>query len=199
MERSKDNPITLLLRRWQQGDAAAATDLFPLIYGELRRLASSYLRRERDLSICRTELVHELYLKLYKHPPDCEDRSHFFGIAARLMRQILVDLAREQKRLKRRAEPATVNFGTGIQPGTADVLALDECLNRLVVLDARKAQIVELRSFGGLTVEEIAAAMELSTATIKREWSVARLWLRRELDTPKEIGDSRPGDSRGLA
>jgi len=199
MEHRESGQVTLLLQRWQQGDTGAATDLFPLVYGELRRLASSYLRKERDLSICRTELVHELYLKLYKHPPDCENRSHFFGIAARLMRQILVDLAREQKRLKRRVDAPTVSFGGGMQHGAADVLALDECLNRLVVLDARKAQIVELRSFGGLTVDEIAAAMELSTATIKREWSVARLWLRRELDTTNEIGDSLPGDSRGLA
>jgi len=171
----------------------------PLVYDELRRLAQSYLRRERDLAICRTELVHELFLRLPEQPPEFENRSHFFGIAARLMRQILVDLAREQKRLKRNAGGATIELA-GSRPGhkLVDVLFLDQCLDRLQSLDPRKARIVELRSFGGLSVEECAEALALSPATVKREWSVARLWLRRELDSPAKIGDSLPSDAPGV-
>jgi RNA polymerase sigma factor (TIGR02999 family) len=155
-----------------------------LVYDELRRLAESYLRRERDMSLCRTELVHELYLKMPRGLPEFENRAHFYGIAARMMRQILVDLARGQKRQKRRPPTATVHFPEAREAPTTvvDVLVMDECLNRLDAFDPRKARIVELRSFGGLSVEETAKALDLSTATVKREWSVARLWLRRELD-----------------
>ena len=185
MRPGESQPITLLLQRWHAGDESAAMELMPLVYNELRRLASSYLHRERDLSICRTELVHELYLRLPEPTPAFENRSHFFGIAARLMRQVLVDLARERHRLKRRPDPAALPFGLTdrVNAAPVDVLALDQSLGRLQALDPRKAQIVELRSFGGLTVEEIAEALELSPATVKREWSVARLWLRRELDS----------------
>jgi RNA polymerase sigma factor (TIGR02999 family) len=176
--------ITALLRRWHDGDQEAAGQLVPLVYDELRRLAESYLRRERDLALCRTELVHELFLKLPAAPPDYENRSHFFGIAARLMRQILVDLARRRDRKKRQPGDAVVPIPQSKPSDTAmvDVLQLDECLDRLTALDARKARLVELRTFGGHTVEEIAEIMELSPATVKREWTVARLWLRRELD-----------------
>jgi len=181
MSNGDGHPITALLRRWHEGDEEAASQLMPLVYDDLRRLAQSYLRRELDLPICRTELVHELYLKLPVKVPRLENRSHFFGIAARLMRQILVDLARGRKRLKRRQDPATVPFGEA-KPAMVDVLVLDQCLDRLHAQDPRKAQVVEMRSFGGLTVEEIAEALQLSPATIKREWSVGRLWMRRELD-----------------
>ena len=189
-----DQPITVLLRRWHAGDKGAAAELMPLVYDELRRLAASCLRRERELSICRTELVHELFLKLPARPPEFENRSHFYGIAARLMRQILVDLAREQNRIKRKPDAATVPLGEwdGRKPVDVDVLALDESLGRLQALDPRKAQVVELRSFGGLTIEEIAEVLDLSPATVKREWSVARLWLRRDLDSPDKIGESFP-------
>jgi len=198
---SQAQTITALLQRWHQGDGEAATRLMPLVYDELRRLAESYLRRERRLSICRTELVHEFYLRLPAGIPELENRSHFFGIAARLMRQILVDLAREQNRLKRRPDPATVAFPGAGPKGTAlvDVLVLDQCLDRLHALDPRKAQVVELRSFGGLTVEEIGDALELSVATVKREWAVARLWLRRELDSGPKTGDSSTHDAGGVA
>lgn len=198
---SQAQTITALLQRWHQGDGEAAATLMPLVYDELRRLAESYLRRERRLSLCRTELVHELYLRLPAGIPELENRSHFFGIAARLMRQILVDLSRAQSRLKRRSNPATVAFPGSSAKGTAlvDVLVLDQCLNRLHALDPRKAQVVELRSFGGLTVEEIAGALDLSVATVKREWAVARLWLRRELDSGAKIGDSSPSDPGGVA
>ena len=201
MELSQAQTITALLQRWRQGDADAANRLLPLVYDELRRLAESYLRRERRLSLCRTELVHELYLRLPPGIPELENRSHFFGIAARLMRQILVDLAREQNRLKRRHDPATVAFpGAGRSgPALVNVLVLDQCLERLHALDPRKAQIVELRSFGGLTVEEVGEALELSPATVKREWSVARLWLRRALDSQPKIGESSSDDTGGMA
>jgi RNA polymerase sigma-70 factor (ECF subfamily) len=179
---SEGAPITALLKRWHDGDQEAATCLIPLVYDELKRLAESFLRRERQLAMCRTELVHELYLKLPPTIPELEDRSHFFGIAARMMRQILVDIARDRNRLKRQP-PATVpldDSGRAIR-SPVDILALDQCLDRLQAFDPRKAQVVEMRSFGGLTVEEIAGALRVSPATIKREWSVARLWMRREL------------------
>jgi len=175
--------ITALLKRWHEGDSGATDQLMPLVYDELRRLAGSYLRRERDLALCRTELVHELYLRLPKDIPELENGSHFYGIAARMMRQILVDLARSQKRQKRQPPTASVNLVEGRASVTVvDVLVLDECLNRLEAFDPRKARIVELRSFGGMSVDETGDALGLSTATVKREWSVARLWLRRELD-----------------
>jgi len=180
-----EQTITALLHQWHAGDGEAATRLMPLVYDELKRLAESYIRRERRLSLCRTELVHELFLRLPSGLPEFENRSHFFGIAARLMRQILVDLARKQDRLKRRQDPATVAISDAgrAAPALVDVLVLDECLGRLNDLDPRKAQIVEFRSFGGMTVEEIGEALDLSPATVKREWSVARLWLKRELDS----------------
>ena len=198
---SQAQTITALLHLWHQGDSQAATRLIPLVYDELRRLAESYLRRERRLSLCRTELVHELYMRLPPGIPELENRSHFFGIAARMMRQILVDLAREQNRLKRRQDPATVVFPDASQraPAMVDVLVLDQCLDRLHALDPRKAQIVELRSFGGMTVEEVGEALDLSPATVKREWAVARLWLRRELDSRAKIGESASDDPGGLA
>jgi len=200
MPHSQEQTITAMLQLWHRGDAQAATRLMPMVYDELRRLAESYLRRERRLSVCRTELVHELYLRLAPGIPELENRSHFFGIAARLMRQILVDLARERNRLKRR-DPATVPFpGAGRSaPALVDVLVLDQCLDRLHALDPRKARVVELRSFGGLTVEEVGEALDLSPATVKREWGVARLWLRRELDSRAKIGESSSDDSRGMA
>jgi RNA polymerase sigma-70 factor (ECF subfamily) len=179
--------ITALLKRWHDGDPGAVTQLMPLVYDELRRLAQSYLRRERELSVCRTELVHELYVKLPSGIPEFENRAHFYGIAARMMRQILVDLARSQKRRKRQPPPPTVRLADGSSDAAVvDVLMLDECLSRLDAIDSRKARIVELRSFGGLSVEETAEVLSLSTATIKREWSVARLWLRRELDAKSD-------------
>jgi len=187
--------ITALLRRWHDGDPDAAQQLVPLVYDELRRLAESYLRRERNLALCRTELVHELFLKLPPDAPEFENRSHFFGIAARLMRQILVDLARQRDRKKRQPGEAVVPLPQSKPTDTAmvDVLQLDECLERLTAFDARKARLVELRTFGGHTVEEIADIMELSPATVKREWSVARLWLRRELDrTPPDSMSPTP-------
>jgi RNA polymerase sigma factor (TIGR02999 family) len=201
MDLGQAQTITALLQRWHQGDREAATNLMPLVYDELRRLAESYLRRERRISMCRTELVHELYLRLPEGIPEMENRSHFFGIAARLMRQILVDLSRERSRLKRKFDPATVALPGGAEKGSplVDVLVLDQCLDRLHALDPRKAEVVELRSFGGLSVEEIAGALDLSEATVKREWSVARLWLRRELDSGPKMGDSSPNDSGGVA
>jgi RNA polymerase sigma-70 factor (ECF subfamily) len=196
MANSEGEPITALLKRWHEGDAEAATRLMPLVYSELKRLAESYLRREHELPMCRTELVHELFLRLPAKAPAFENRSHFFSIAARLMRQILVDLARGRKRHKRQQDPATVPFAEAGNAGPAlvDVLVLDQCLDRLQALDARKAQVVEMRSFGGLTVEEIADALRLSPATVKREWSVARLWMRRELDRQASADEiSSPG------
>jgi RNA polymerase sigma factor (TIGR02999 family) len=175
--------ITVLLKRWHDGDPGAVTELMPLVYDELRRLAESYVRRERELSLCRTELVHELYVKLPRGIPEFENRTHFYGIAARMMRQILVDFARSQKRRKRQPPPPTVRLADGSSAAAVvDVLILDECLSRLDAIDSRKARVVELRCFGGLSVEETAEVLSLSTATIKREWSVARLWLRRELE-----------------
>lgn len=162
--------------------------LVPLVYAELRRLARHYLRQERSgHTLQATALVHEVYLRLAPHGSGgWEDRGHFVGVAARLMRQILVEYARGRRRQKRGgADQRRVVLEETIaviDPNQCDEWeALDEALNRLAQLSPRQAHIVELRYFGGLTVEESAAALRISPKTVKRDWSVARAWLRREL------------------
>lgn len=159
--------------------------LVPLVYDELRRLASSYLRGERaDHTLQTTALVHEAYLKLSdQRHTSWANRSHFFGIAAQAMRRILVDYARARGRAKRSGgNPVTLDeelAGTTGHP--EEVLEVDEALKRLARLDERQARIVELRYFGGLTIEDTALALDLSPATVKREWTSARAWLQQEL------------------
>lgn len=176
--------ITELLQRVHQGDANALDAVVPLIYGELKRLAAGHLRRESGVrSLDTTSLVHEAFLRLAggRHPL-YESRSHFFGIASRLMRQILVDLARAQACGKRKGVEISLAMApeTFARPETG-LLALDDALNRLAEEDPLKAQLVEMKFFGGMTAEESAAALSLSIHAVRRHLRLAQAWLRKEL------------------
>ncbi|HVO09126.1 MAG TPA: sigma-70 family RNA polymerase sigma factor [Vicinamibacteria bacterium] len=181
--------ITGLLRDWQGGDARALERLIPLVYDELHALASRHLSRERPgHTLQTTALVHEAYLRLAgQRRVDWQGRAHFFGIAARLMRRILVDHARRERRKKRGARAAHLPIGAAVgvaAPAAVDAVdacALDRALSRLEGADPQQARIVELRFFGGMTVPETAEVLGISAATVKREWAVARAWLYREL------------------
>jgi len=178
--------VTSLLARIGHGDRGAFDDLFPHVYAELRRIASREMRRERHgHTLQATALVHEAYLRLVRDASlSAANRSHFLGIAAQAMREILIDRARARVAQKRGGGGARVTLDEALAavPGVSiDVLALDEALQRLAQLDPRHAQVVELRYFGGLSVEDTAAAMGLSQATVKRAFTLARAWLYREL------------------
>lgn len=177
--------ITAMLRAWQEGDGAAAERLFGAVYSDLRRLAASHLRRERSgHSLQPTALVNELYLRLAGARPRFEDRGHFFRVAARAMRRILVDHARRRGAAKRgeRTRVQTIDAALGVQANpNVDVLRVDEALTDLAALDPRQGQVVELRFFAGLSIEETAAVLELSPATIKRDWTTAKAWIGRYL------------------
>lgn len=178
--------VTLLLGELSAGNKAALAEIIPLLYSELRRLASSYLRRERgDHTLQATALVNEAYLRLIQQrQPHWASRDQFMGIAAQLMRRILVDYGRGHRAAKRGGDADKVVLEEALvvckQRG-ADVVALDDALNRLAQLDSQQARIVELRFFGGLSVEQTAGAMAISPATVKRKWTVAKAWLAREL------------------
>ncbi len=180
--------ITALLVAWSEGRAEALDDLMPLVYDELRRLASSYVRRERsDRALQPTAVVHEAYLRLIDQRVHWRNRAHFFGVAAQMMRRVLVDSARAEKADKRGAGWTRVALVDDLVPSaTADVdlLLLDDALRRLAVFDPQQARIVELRYFGGLTIEEAAEVLKVSPATVVREWTTARAWLRAELPGP---------------
>jgi RNA polymerase sigma factor (TIGR02999 family) len=175
--------VTELLARWSQGDTAARDALIPLVYDELRRVAARCLASQRtDHTLQPTALVHEAYLRLVRNGSGAyKDRTHFFALAATMMRQILVDHARKHKTAKRGGGTVTVSFNeASVSAGdvaVADLLSLDDALRRLSTLDSRQAHIVELRFFGGLSVEETAQMVEISPATVKREWATARIWL----------------------
>jgi RNA polymerase sigma factor (TIGR02999 family) len=178
--------ITQLLVNWSEGDQAALDEILPLVYDELRRLARSYLRRERpDHTLQATALVHEAYIRLIdQHSVSWQNRAHFFGIASQMMRRILVNHALSRAAVKRGGLAQKLSLdeavGLGDQP-EVDLIALDRALNELEALDSRQSRIVELRYFGGLSIEETAEVLSLSPATVKREWSTARLWLRRQI------------------
>ena len=183
---SSCHEVTRLLREWANGNQSALETLTPLVYEELRRLAESYLRREHPgHTLQPTAVVHEAYLRLVgQTPSNWENRSHFYGIAARLMRQILVDYARNRKAAKRSYDyKITLDEAAGLpQKRDLDLLALDDALKELSRLDAQQARIVELRFFGGLSIEETSEVLEISPATVKRDWATARVWLYREMD-----------------
>lgn len=196
-------PVTQLLAEWRDGDERAFAQLSSLLYNELRELAHRHLRRERaDHTIQKTALVHEVFVRLVaQQSVDWQSRAHFFGLASRLMRRILVDYARARAANKRGGGAPVLSLDELAQPqedGSApdktptalqhldahtqdDVAAIDGALTRLEQVDARQAQIVEMRYFGGLTVEQTAEALDISDATVKREWTLARAWLKREL------------------
>lgn len=179
--------FTKLVDQTARGDEQAAASLFALVYEELRSLAAAVLRRERqDHTLQPTALVHEAYLRLADEPHDrWENRAHFLAVAARAMRHILVDHARNRNAQKRGSGVTRLTL-EGVEPvaGPApdlDLVVLDEALARLSQIDARQARIIELRFFGGLTVEETATAVGASARTVKREWQFARIWLKREM------------------
>jgi len=183
--------ITVLLRDAASGDPGALNELLPLVYRELRRQAAHCLRREgRHPTLQPTMLVHEAYLQLVRNPDiQWQDRAHFFAVAARMMRRVLVDHARARKASKRSASLVTVT--TGIAAGTdgniLDVLILDDALTRLAALDERQCRVVELRAFAGMSVEETASVLGVSARTIKADWQMARAWLTRELRAGRPI------------
>jgi RNA polymerase sigma factor (TIGR02999 family) len=183
----KSPEITQLLQKWSGGDRDALDTLLPVVYAELRRQASGYLRRERaGHTLQTTALIHETYLKLIdQRAVNWQNRAHFYGIAAQAMRRILVDYARGRHREKRGGivENLPLDAATLVSSGekSIDLIALDEALKRLAEFDERQAQIVELRYFSGLTIEETAEILHLSPATVKSDWNVAKAWLRREI------------------
>ena len=178
--------VTKLLLAWSEGDRQSLDKLLPIVYQELRRLAQHYLRQERpDHTLQATALVHEVYLKLIDTKvARWENRAHFFAVTAQVMRHILVDLAR-QRRAQKRGGGQKVAFdetlGVPEESGNVNLVALDEALVRLAAVDARQGRIIELRYFGGLSTEETAEVLGISSRTVKREWRMARAWLHREL------------------
>ncbi len=177
-------PVTVLLQQWRDGDQAALDALTPIVYDELRRLAASYLRRERDgHTLQPTALLHEAYVKLAnQQDKDWKNRAHFFGVAAHLMRQILVDHARGRNREKRGAGMAKVQLNEALdasQERPEILVQLDDALNELAKFDGRKAKVVEMRFFAGMSVEETAEALSISVATVGREQRMAEAWLGR--------------------
>lgn len=179
--------VTSLLRQWSDGDAEACEQLVPIVYQELRRLAHYHLRRERrGHTLQTTALVHEVYLRLCSHEgPRWEDRAHFFAVAARLMRRILVDYSRRRGAEKRGADAVHLKLDQALalplkQP--FDLAALDDALEALAEFDARKCQVVEMRFFVGLQAKEIALVLHTSEATVRRDWLIAKAWLFRRLE-----------------
>jgi RNA polymerase sigma factor (TIGR02999 family) len=186
VEHEPPSEVTLLLQGWRNGDRNALDALLPLVYGELRRLAHFQLQRERqDHTLQTAALVHEAYLRLIGlNPPKWESRTHFFAIAAQLMRQILVDYARRHVAVKRGGGACKLSLEEAIlvpKQKDVDVLSLDDALKALAKIDPRQSRVVELRFFAGLSLEEISEALEIAPATVQRDWTAARAWLHREI------------------
>jgi RNA polymerase sigma-70 factor, ECF subfamily len=184
--------ITRLLKQWANGTQSALDALTPLVYNELRHLAASYMRSEAPgHTLQPTALVHEAFLRLAGRSPDCENRSQFYGVAAHLMRQILIDHARTRQAVKRGGRFEHISLDGDLvvsRERDADLIALDEALERLAAMDERKARVVEMRFFGGLSVEESAEALNVSEVTVRRDWQFAKTWLLRELSGEKGDG-----------
>ena len=182
--------VTELLRAWGKGDEAALEQLAPLVESELHRLARKYVRRERPgQPLQTTELVNEVYLRLIDtQQVSWQDRAHFFAVSARMMRRILTDFARSRSYQKRGGGAIHVTWDEALavsQEPDADIASLDDALNELAMLDPRKTQIVELRFFGGLSVEETAEVLKVSERTVRRDWQFAKSWLMRALGEKK--------------
>ena len=183
---TNSSEISLLLDQYREGQAEAFGKLMALVYDDLRRLAAWQLQTERtEHTLQPTALVHEAYLKLAaQNPVDWQNKAHFFALAAQVMRHILVDHARAKQRDKRGGGQASVALDEALElshPSEPGLVELDEALNTLAMQDARKSRIVELRYFGGLSIEETADLLGVSTATVRREWTLAKAWLRLEL------------------
>ena len=185
MPGTTSQPVSELLAQWRAGDEESLRRLIPLVYNELRRLAHHHLRRERPgHTLQTTALVHEAYLCLMKQQPmDFENRTHFFGVCANLMREILVQYARRRKAAKRDAGYRLTFDGAVELPESRslDLVALDDALHELAKLDPQQSRIVELRFFGGLSIEETSHVLGISPATVKRHWTTARVWLYDEI------------------
>jgi RNA polymerase sigma factor (TIGR02999 family) len=185
--------VTQLLVNWSRGDQAALDQLMPLVYGELRRLASAYLRRERsNHTLQSTALVHEAFLRMVNQQEvQWKNRAHFYGIAAQMIRRILVDYARSQHAEKRGAGAIKLELDEAMavpqSSSEVDLLGLSDALDRLAELDERQSRVVELRFFAGLSIEETAEVLHLSPASIKREWQTARAWLFREMSAARGV------------
>jgi len=183
--KTNSQPVSELLAQWRAGDEESLRRLLPLVYNELRRLAHCYLRRERaDHTLQATALVHEAYICLMKQEPiNLDNRAHFFAVCANLMRQILIQYARRRKAAKRGAgHKLTLDDAMGaVASRNIDVIALDDALKELGKLDAQQSRIVELRFFGGLSIEETSQVLGISPATVKRYWTTARAWLYDEI------------------
>jgi RNA polymerase sigma factor (TIGR02999 family) len=188
----KSVEITKLLKAWRQGDSGALDRLTPLVYEQLRRLARGYVRKEHPgQTLQATAVVNEAFLRLIDaRDVDWHDRAHFFAVCARIMRRILVDAARERAALKRGGQAGRVQHSTAVNldllpvPGSdprSQLCALDDALNALARMDPRRAQVIELRFFGGLTVEETGEVLKISPQSVMRDWKLARAWLAREL------------------
>jgi RNA polymerase sigma factor (TIGR02999 family) len=186
------NDITQLLLAWGDGDKMALERLMPLVYDELRRIAAKYMRGQRaGHTLQTTALVNEAYLRLIDSSRvNWQNRTHFFAISAQLMRRVLVDFARAKNSLKRGGERIQITLDERIKAVSdereTDLVALDEALQALAELNERQAQIVELRYFGGLTEEEIAETLNVSTRTVRRDWSIARAWLFRKMNAERQ-------------
>ena len=185
-------PVSELLVRWKGGDQGALEALLPLVYDELRRLAHHHLQAERaGHTLQSTALVHEAYLRLVDQEPlRLDNRAHFFAVASHLMRQILVDYARKHHAAKRGANSLTLTLDEAIavpKKHELHLVELDDALNGLAVLDERQCHIVELRFFGGLTIDETSQVLCVSPAAVKREWAAARAWLYREMDRSEKM------------
>jgi RNA polymerase sigma factor (TIGR02999 family) len=183
---SSSTRINRLLADWGQGNEEARDALIPVVYGELRRLARRHLWRERpDHTLQSAALVNEAYLRLVRQDvPQWQNRAHFFGVAAQLMRHILVDHARNRMAAKRGGSAPRLVLDPELAPAQnpgIDLVALDDALGRLSTLDPQQGRLIELRFFGGLSIEETAVVLGVSPATVKREWATARAWMRREL------------------
>ena len=186
MELSSPHELTRLLNAWSQGDQSALAKLTPYVYEELHRVAHRYMSREpRGHTLQTTALINEAYARLIDSGEmNWQNRTQFFGVCARLMRQILTDFARSRLSQKRGREFQRVSLDESLEVPVeprADLVALDDALNRLAAIDPRKSQVVELRFFGGLTAEEAAAVLKVSPDTVLRDWKLAKVWLHREL------------------
>lgn len=191
MSQSPSKAVTQLLNRWTNGDERALHDLAPIVYEELRRLAHYYLQSERpEHTLESAALVNEAYLRLLAgQPVELQNRDHFFAVASRLMRQVLVDYARNRKAAKRDGG-CRISLSNAMDisiTNDEDLVALDRALERLARIDERQARIVELKFFGGLSSSSAASVLDISRATVDREWAVARLWLHREIRKSAEI------------
>lgn len=192
MSKPSPDDITGLLVAWGDGDKAALDRLMPLVYQELRRLARRQMRRERrGDTLQTTALVNEAYLRLVDYERvQARDRNHFLSIASQAMRRILIERVRSRRADKRGSNPQKISLDEVAEVAdarAADLLALDEALQALSMIDPRKAQLVELRYFGGLTIEETANVLGVSTPTVERDWRTARIWLHREISQGKQV------------